>query len=129
MGRFSLIGKDGEKTPLTMAGLPRVSQSGTSLRVTVSLAGGGELAVLFQESQIVFSLSGTPAGARLGVVFQWVGQLSAFQSASANVLNYRFRNFDYSVRVVNGVGLQAADGVSIVTEKPGPLRLLMAQRS
>jgi hypothetical protein len=64
---------------------------------------------------------------RLGLSFQWVADRSALQTVSADQLNYRFRDFDYAIRVANGAVTKAADGVHIVAGQRGGLRLLMAQ--
>lgn len=127
MGRFVLIGEDGRSTPLNMAGLPTVSEAGSMLQTRVPLSSGGKLVCTFREREIAFSLIGAPSHARLGLTFEWVPNLSALAEVSADRLSYRFRDFDYSVRVANGVASKTADGVNIVTGKRGALRMLMAQ--
>jgi hypothetical protein len=129
MGRFALIGAEGRETPLTMAGLPMVTETASTLRTHVPLAGGGNLIVAFHEREIEFSLTGGAANSRLGLIFEWDPDRSALQDVADNRLKYRFRDFDYSIRVANGVATRTADGVSIVGGKRGALRLLMAQTS
>lgn len=129
MGRFVLIAEDGNSTPLAMAGLPTVRETGSMLHTTVPLSGGGKFVCAFHEREITFSLVGAPSHARLGLTFEWVAVRSALAHVSADRLSYRFRNFDYSVLVVNGVASKTADGASIIAGKHGSLRMLMAQAS
>jgi hypothetical protein len=127
MGRFVLLGRDGTDTPLAMAGPPTVDEMGSSLRATVPLSGGAKLVSLFQDREIKFDLIGAPSHARLGLTFEWVASRSALQSVSADRLNYRFRDFDYAVRLANGIASKTADGIRIVAGRHGGLRLLMMQ--
>ncbi len=129
MGRFVLIGDDGSEVSLALAGTPTVSQSNTTLEAYVPLSGGGRLVSAFHEEEIVFTLSGTPSGLRLGVRFEWVAEQSALEGVSADQLNYRFRDFDYAIRVVNGAASKASNGVKMVAGKRGGLRLLMSQKA
>jgi hypothetical protein len=129
MGRFVLIGEDGRSTPLEMAGLPTVSETGSMLQTNVPLSGGGKLVCACREREIAFSLTGASSHARLGLTFEWVADRSALGEVSADRLSYRFRDFDYDVRVANGVASKTADGVNIVAGKRGALRMLMAQTS
>jgi hypothetical protein len=129
MGRFVLIGEDGRGTPLEMAGLPTVSETSSMLQTSVPLSGGGKFVSVFREREIAFSLVGAPSHARLGLTFEWVADRSALGDVSADRLNYRFRDFDYDVRVANGVATKTVDGVNIVAGKRGALRMLMAQTS
>ena len=129
MGRFVLIGEDGRGTPLEMAGLPTVSETSSMLQTSVPLSGGGKFVSVFREREIAFSLVGAPSHARLGLTFEWVADRSALGDVSADRLNYRFRDFDYDVRVANGVATKTVDGVNIVAGKRGSLRMLMAQTS
>lgn len=128
-GRFVLVGPDGRQTPLVMAGLPTVHESGTTLQANVPLAGGGTLLAVFREREVGFSLTGAPAKSRLGLIFQWVADRSAFNGVSEDRISYRFRDFDYGVSVANGAAARTADGVSIIASGHGALRLLMAQKS
>jgi hypothetical protein len=127
MGRFVLIGQDGADVPLTMAGLPSSNEVGSMLRTSVPLAGGGKFVTSFSEREVTFSLTDRPSPQRLGLKFQWVADRSALQTVSADQLNYRFRGFDYAIRVANGSVTKAVDGVHIVTGQRGGLQLLMAQ--
>ena len=127
MGRFILVGPDGKQIPLVMLGVPTVSEKGSSLRISVPLSGGGELISVFQEREIAFSLRGAAPNSRLGLVFQWEVDRSALRDVTTSRLNYRFRNFDYSVRIVNGVASKTVDGISITAGRRGALRLLMEQ--
>jgi hypothetical protein len=129
MGRFVLIGEDGRGTPLEMAGLPTVSETSSMLQTSVPLSGGGKFVSVFREREIAFSLVGAPSHARLGLTFEWMADRSALGDVSADRLNYRFRDFDYDVRVANGVATKTVDGVNIVAGKRGALRMLMAQTS
>jgi len=83
--------------------------------------------VVFHERDIEFSVSGVPAGSRLGLIFEWVPERSALQNVSADQLNYRFRDFDYSVRVAGGTASKTGNGAHIVASGQGALRLQMAQ--
>jgi hypothetical protein len=130
MGRFVLIGSDGGNTPLSLACEPTVRESGSTLRATVPLSQtgktGANLIAEFSEREISFHLSGLPH-ARLGLTFEWVASRSALQSVASDKLLYRFRDFDYAVRIANGQAAKTASGVSITTTHPGPLRLQMDQ--
>jgi hypothetical protein len=129
MGRFVTIGQDGKDAPLAMLGLPTVSEAGSVMRVSVPLSGGGRLVSEFSEQEIGLALVGAPSPVRLGLKFEWVVDRSALQDVSQDRLQYRFRDFDYSVRVVNGVASKSPKGVDIIAGKRGMLRLLMAQKS
>ena len=129
MGCFVSIGQDGKHAPLTMAGLPVVRETGSSLQTTVPLPGGGEFVCVFREDEIGFSLRGVPSHSRLGLIFQWAADRSPLQGVSDAQLSYRFRDFDYSVRVRSGIASKTADGVTIIGGGRGELRLLMAQTS
>jgi hypothetical protein len=129
MGRFVAIGQDGKETPLTMLGMPSVTETGSVLRAEVPLSGGGTFVSEFREQEINFTLADTPSTSRLGLKFEWVADRSALQGVSEDTLQYRFRNFDYSVPVINGIVSKSPEGVDIITKKRGPLRLLMAQKS
>jgi hypothetical protein len=128
-GRFALIDQHGTAASLAMVGLPTVSEVGATLRTSVPLSGGGQLVFVFGEREIEFRLIGAQSHLRLGLIFDWMADRSAFQAVSGDRLNYRFRNFDYSVGIANGVGTKTAGGVSIVAGKSGALRLLTAQLS
>jgi len=125
MGRFVLVGQDGTETPLTLAGLPKVSESGKTLQTVVPLEGGGSLKAEFREKYLEFALTGKPSDSRLRLVFEWVPDLSTLQQVSTNRLNYTFRDFNYSVQVDNGVASKTADGVAITSNTQDALRLLM----
>ena len=128
LGRFVLVGQEGRQTPLAMAGLPTASETGSTLKANVPLAGGGNVLAVFHEREIEFSLVGVPSRSRLGLIFEWVTDRSALTQVTSDRLSYRFRDFDYSVRVVNGVASKTAVGVSIIAAGHGGLRLLMAQK-
>jgi len=127
-GRFALIAKDAAQTPLQMQGVPIVTEPRGTLRADVPLVGGGTFTILFEEGEIAFSTVGTPPGSRLGLLFEWVPALSALQQVSPDRLTYRFRDFNYDVIVANGTAAATASGAIIISNKPAPLRLLMAQK-
>lgn len=127
MGRFAAIGQDGKSAPLTMAGLPTVSQKDSTLQTHVPLASGGSLAVTFGEREIVFQLLGSPVHTQLALIFEWVSDRSALQEVAANKLTYRFRDFSYGVRISGGVASKTGQGVTILTKGHRTLRLLLAQ--
>jgi len=127
MGRFVLISSDGKVEPLAMKGMPAVKESRQTLRAEVPFANGGRFVSDFREREIAFSLKNVSTRHRLGLVFDWVDNRTAFQHVSADRLNYRFRDFDYSVRVINGVPSEVPGGVKIVGAGQGALRLQMAQ--
>jgi len=126
-GRFILIGSDDRQTPLAMMGRPIVTETASTLQTRVPLAVGGELLAVFREREIEFRVAGVPADMRLGLIFEWDPSRSALQDVADNRLHYRFRDFDYSMQVVNGVPSKTSIGVSIAGGKRGPLRLHMAQ--
>jgi len=127
MGRFVLLDKDGRETELATAAPPAVSEGASILRVAVPLTSGGTLDLAFKEREIIFSLSGLPSQARLALIFQWIPERGAFQSVVGDRLHYRFRNFDYFVRAVNGSASKVADGARIVSHASNGFRLQMAQ--
>jgi hypothetical protein len=127
MGRFVVVGEDDRSTSLEMAGLPTVNETASMLQAIVPLSGGGKFVCTFREREIAFSLVGAPSDARLGLTFEWVADRSALIEVSADRLNYRFRNFDYDVRVVKGVASKTADGINIAG-RSGAFRMLMAQK-
>jgi len=129
LGRFALIDQHGNDTTLAMIGLPTVSEAGATLQTNVHLSAGGHLVSEFREREMEFRLIGAPSHLRLGLIFDWIADRSAFQTVSGDRLNFSFRNFDYSVGIANGVGTKTARGVSIVAGKRGALRLLAAQSS
>jgi hypothetical protein len=127
MGRFVLISSDGKVERLAMKGVPAVKESGKTLRAEVPLADGGRFLADFREREIAFSLENVSTRHKLGLVFDWVANRTAFQHVSADRLDYRFRDFDYSIRVINGVPSEVPGGVRIVGPGQGTLRLQMAQ--
>ena len=128
-GRFVLIDSADKQTPLTMQGLPTVTETPSMLQTTVPLAPAGELIVVFREGQIEFRMAGVAADTRLGLIFEWDPSRSAFRDLTGNTLRYRFRDFDYSVYVANGEAAKTPAGVSIVGSRRGALLLHMAQSS
>lgn len=128
MGRFVLIGEDGRDRPLTMVGTPTVSQPKATLQTSVPLSSGGRLVSVFSEKEVTFSVIDIPSHAQLGLKFEWVAERSALQEVSADLLSYRFQEFDYAIRVTNGVASRTAQGVDILAGKRSGLRFLMTQR-
>ena len=129
MGRFVLIGADGRETPLTMNGLPTVTEKGAELRTSVPLEGGGNVKAVFREKEIEFRVEDAPSNSRLALEFEWVANRSALQSVSTDRLNYSFRDFPYSVRIAHGTATRTDQGVKIVADPHGALRLHLAQSS
>jgi hypothetical protein len=129
MGRFVLIGPHGREYPMVMKGAPAIRETGPELLTAVPLSSGGSLEVAFHEREIAFSLSGVQADMRLGVIFEWDANRSAFQDVSRDRLRYRFANFDYSVGVVSGTAWKTSNGFRITADRMTGLRLLMAQTS
>jgi len=115
LGRFVTINPDGSTTPLTMKGLPVVSEKGTELQTRVVLSQGGTLLCIFQEETICFKFQDVPSRTRLGLLFEWVPSLSSIQAVSKDRLNYRFRDFDYTIRISNGIACKTDRGVSIAS--------------
>jgi hypothetical protein len=128
MGRFVLVDSDGKQTPLTMDGLPTVTETGSVLKTKVPLAGGGAFIAAFHESEIELSVVGAPANTRLGLIFEWDPDRSALREVTAKRLSYRFQDFDYSMSVANGAAVKTDKGANIIAGKQGALRLLMAQK-
>ena len=110
-----------------MKGLPVVSETSSELRTSVQLTSGGSVEVVFAEQEVAFRLKGISSRAGLGVRFEWVSGLSAFQDISDGQLRYHFRDFDYSVRVANATAAKTANGVGIVAGSAEGFRLRMAQ--
>jgi hypothetical protein len=110
-----------------MEGIPDVTQSGPTLSTRVRLDEGGELVAEFQESDIAFRLRNTPPGHRLGIVFEWASAQAAFRGISAGRLHYRFRDFDYSMRVANGSLARTSRGATVTAIGRTAVRLQMAQ--
>lgn len=129
MGRFVLISQHGKVSSLAMNGLPTVSETGSALRTSVPLSGGGSLEFVFQEREIAFKLSGVPGQTRVGLVFEWNPERSALRNVLRDRLNYHFRGFDYAVRVVNGATSKTDSGARIIANGAEGFRLLMAQNS
>ena len=111
-----------------MVGTPTVSQSEETLQTSVLLSSGGRLVSVFQEKEVAFTVIGIPSHTQLGLKFEWVADRSSLQEVSADLLSYRFQEFDYAIRVTNGVASRTAQGVDIIAGKRGGLRLLMTQR-
>lgn len=126
-GYFISIDQDGKEIPLTMNGLPTVKEAGATLWTSVPLSSGARLEVAFDERAIALCLRGAPSNTTLGLRFRWVPDRSALQRVSDNRLHYRFRDFNYSVRTMNGVAAKTDDGVRIISGKSPAFRLLMAQ--
>lgn len=129
MGRFVQMGSDGNETALIMRGLPNVTEVGSVLRSTVPLSSGGTLQVIFDEREIRFALSGAAARARLALQFEWVAERSAFRELSGDMLRYRFRDFDYAVRIAGGIAAKTGEGAKVVSGAAPSLRLILAQGS
>ncbi|WP_446742213.1 hypothetical protein [Silvibacterium acidisoli] len=127
MGRFVTITPDNKETPLTLQGEPIVEDRGTNLWTRVPLSDGGSLGVVFGEKEVSFTLAGRQQTETPGLRFEWVADRSAFKEAATDRLRYRFRDFDYSVRIANGSALKSPEGVRVVADRIGPLRLLLAQ--
>lgn len=128
MGRFVAVVPDGRAKTLVMDGAPTVTQSGTTLRTIVPLCGGGEFFAEFHEADIAFRLRNAPLRPKLGIAFEWVADQTAFQGLSADRLNYRFRDFDYSVRIANGSPAKTSHGVTVMANGRASLSLQMAQQ-
>lgn len=125
-GKFVVLGQEGQETPLFMARLPEISESGSMLQTTVPLSSGGTFVAVFREREISFTLANAASHQRLGLIFEWVPERSALQEVSTDRLSYRFRNFDYAVHVVNGMASKTSSGVKIA-DKNGSLLLYLAQ--
>lgn len=128
MGSFALLDREGREMPLQMQGSPAVTEHGANLLTVIPLAGGERLHADFGERAIEFRVTGTPSRARLVLNFQWVPERSALESVSADTLHYRFRDFDYQIKIANGAATKAAQGAKLVASGP-TLRLLLAQSS
>ena len=126
MGQLFLIGSDGKESPVEMKGVPAVKETNSELRTTVPLASGGSIEVIFTKREIALGSKDLTSRVRLGLQFGWVPERSAFQGVSADRLQYRFRNFDYGMRVADGTVSKTAQGVRIVA-CGASLRLLLEQ--
>jgi hypothetical protein len=127
LGRFVSIAPNGTTTTLSMTGLPAVTENGNTLRTTISLSGGGDLVCIFQEREVAFRLIGTAAKSTLGLIFEWVPERSSLVEVLKDRLHYRFRDFNYTVRLLNASVLGTANGVAITAARRGALRLSLAQ--
>jgi hypothetical protein len=129
LGRFVTINPDGSTTPLTMKGLPVVSEKGNELQTRVALSQGGTLLCIFQEETISFKLQDVPTRTRLGLLFEWVPSLSNIQAVLKDRLNYRFQDFGYTVRISNGVASKTDQGMSIASTEKKTLCLSLRQEA
>lgn len=127
MGKFVAITGSDKEVPLTMHGEPIVEERGTSMSARVPLSDGGALVVEFSETEVSFRLVGREQPEKIGLSFEWVAERSAFKQVAADGLEYRFRDFDYSARIMNGSASKSAEGVRVVASRGGPLRLLLVQ--
>lgn len=127
LGRFVSIAPDGTPTRLSMTGLPVVNEKGKILRATLPLFGGGDLVCTFQESEVAFRLTGAAAKSTLGLVFEWVPERSSLVDVLKDRLHYRFRDFNYTVRLLNASALRTSNGIAITAAQRSALRLSLAQ--
>jgi hypothetical protein len=127
MGLFALVAPDGSETRLDMLGVPTVSETAQSLTTVVPLASGGSLIAEFKASDISFSVIGAPKAAKLALIFEWSPTLSALTSVTPIKLNYKFRDFDYSIGISNGIVSSTQYGATVLSNDLVPLKLLMAQ--
>ena len=127
MGRFALVDETGKDSPLTMLGLPAVTETGTELHTKVPLEGGGHLHATFREKDITLHLSGVPAESQFALIFEWVSERSALKQVKPNLLSYRFYDFDYSMRIISGKAKQTESGVMVIAEGTNTVRLHLAQ--
>ena len=72
MGRFVLIGPDGQETPLAMDGLPTVSEKGASCGRRCLWRAGETSWSSFTSARYEFSVVGGPPQSRLGLKLEWV---------------------------------------------------------
>ena len=128
MGRFISFAADGKQTTLSLAADPVVHESEDAIEARVPLASGGRLVIVFGERGIRCSLENT-AGLeqRLALLFEWVGDRSAFVALSQSELKYRFRNFDYSIQLKHGFASQSPTGVQLTADAQGLLGLTLLQ--
>jgi len=127
VGRFAATGQHGKSISLTMAGVPAVSETKSTLRASVPLAGGGEFVAEFGEREIEFRLAGGKPHTQLALIFEWARDRSTLQGVTPNLLTYRFRDFNYTVQIQNGSASQMPDGVTVLADPESALRLKMAQ--
>ena len=127
MGRFAAAAPDGKSIPLTMAGVPTVIETESTLQTSVPLADGGHLVAEFGEREIEFRLTGRERPSRLALIFEWARDRSTLQGVTANLLSYRFRDFNYTVHIQNGSASQTLDGVTVLAKTESALRLKLAQ--
>jgi hypothetical protein len=128
MGGFSLLDASGHETPLRTQGSPSVTETGTNLRTVVPIAGRCRLEMTFDEQGIEVRVSGAPSSARLVLNFTWDPELSALQSVAPDALHYRFRGFDYQMKITGASAAKTAQGARL-TSTGRSLRLLLAQSS
>jgi hypothetical protein len=126
-GRFVLAVADGTRTRLDVEGSPEVRQRGIGLEVDLRSSRGPRLQLVFGERTVQARVSGGPPGARLLLELEWVRQKSALIRVDPDCLGYRFRGFDYAVRVTRGRARASAAGVTIEGAGSRGLELLLAQ--
>jgi hypothetical protein len=129
MGRFASLGTDGRETVLSMAGVPAVRQRGSLLEVEVALESGGSIVVAFKEREVKLSLRNVTGARRLRVAFEWAAGLSTLADVEAGKVKYSFRDFDYSVAVVNGSASRSINGVQLTSAGEHGLRMVCAQNA
>ena len=127
LGRFVTISPDGSTSSLTMAGLPVVNERAHELHTRIHLSHGGTLLCIFGEQTICFELQRSPSQIGFGLFFEWVPSRSSIQEVLKDRLNYRFQDFDYTVRISNGVASKIDQGVRIVSRDKKALCLRLNQ--
>jgi hypothetical protein len=127
-GRFVTMGQADSPTTLETSGLPVVSEHGGELHASIPLSQGNSLLCIFREREICFKLQGNSSSrSKLSLLFEWMPERSSLVEVSKDRLKYRFRDFDYSVRILNGVASPTSEGVKIVAANSKTLCLAMDQ--
>ena len=126
-GSFSVLTFGGAAQPLRMSGLPTVHESGNTLTVSIPLQSGGSFVARFCEEDLTMQLDGASNGARLRLAFEWEPLKTAFTHLSGRTMHYRFRGFDYTMRVTAGTAALAPRGVTVDALTASPLQLTLRQ--
>lgn len=127
MGKFVSVAPDKEQVILSTIGVPSVQETDSVMEVHVPVAEGGYLLFVFTEKEIEMRQTIRGTESRIGLLFEWAQDRTAFFKSSTNELKYRFRDHDYSVKLLEGTASSSAEGVLLAWDGRKGLRLLMAQ--
>lgn len=128
-GSFAVLTANGTAEPLRMSAVPTVKELGDTLTLSVPLESDGLLTVTFNPKTISMHLAGMDAGEALRLAFEWDPSRTAFVRLSGNTMHYRFRGFEYGMRITAGAPTTTARGVRIEGASGKALELTLNQPS